>query len=610
MISDKSSLASRLGWISSELDSLLATAKQTFSQYTEANDAKALEACQETIRQVWGVLDILGAEGASMLGRELVLLLEALVQNKVDNIKAAREAIAEGILQLSEYLKHLNEGYADLPVIVLPTLNNLRAARDAELLSEHLVFLPEDDSLGLEQMGTDEYVKLDAEKLYQVVTKLRFYFQKALLGWFKGDEPQKMLQAAAKVSTNMQVLNKTPRLRKLWWINAALAEALGENRLEHGIAVKMLMGRMEREIRRFSELGETVYNETVPDELIKNLLYYIGLSASGTDLTDKVKRVYNLDMYLPQGETLSELRQHYTTPGRDLWRAVSGSVIDELKALQVIVESIKPDESDCAEALSKLLDKSSRLASTLGMMGLSQASNLTLGLCDTLKEYLDSHSGPSRESLMNISAHYINLEKVLKEYAETGYDITEDVFSPDGLILDPSASRSLLRTVLTELSKVQARLVSFYKEGWSFFYLDEAVLALDNIIGALEMSGAKEMLPLVETAKRYLAKDLIAQKRTPSKEELAIFADILTLFEASVSTKLQGEDYLSLLPIGFDKLRELDQLCPINLLGGVDLNAVEQDVEAKKKAAQANSSSNLLHRLRSARPSMAVLQPA
>lgn len=44
-----------------------------------------------------------------MLGRELVLLLEALVQNKVDNIKAAREAIAEGILQLSEYLKHLNE---------------------------------------------------------------------------------------------------------------------------------------------------------------------------------------------------------------------------------------------------------------------------------------------------------------------------------------------------------------------------------------------------------------------------------------------------------------------------------------------------------------------
>lgn len=62
MISDKSSLASRLGWISSELDSLLATAKQTFSQYTEANDAKALEACQKAIRQVWGVLDILGAE--------------------------------------------------------------------------------------------------------------------------------------------------------------------------------------------------------------------------------------------------------------------------------------------------------------------------------------------------------------------------------------------------------------------------------------------------------------------------------------------------------------------------------------------------------------------
>ncbi len=77
---------------------------------------------------------------------------------------------------------------------------------------------------------------------------------------------------------------------------------------------------------------------------------------------------------------------------------------------------------------------------------------------------------------------------------------------------------------------------------------------------------------MVDTALRYVREDLLAHKREPSPEELSTFADILTLFEASVSARLQHEDYLSLLPTGFAKLRELDQFSALNLLGDVDLN--------------------------------------
>ncbi len=142
--------------------------------------------------------------------------------------------MAEGLLQLSEYLKHLQEGYADLPMIVLPTLNNLRAARDAELLSEHLVFLPEDGHASDELIGTDEYVALPLDRLQQVSTKLRFFLQKALLGWFRNEQPQRMLQAAGKVTDNMIKLNQSRRLRSLWWIASALADALEHGRLEAG----------------------------------------------------------------------------------------------------------------------------------------------------------------------------------------------------------------------------------------------------------------------------------------------------------------------------------------------------------------------------------------
>jgi hypothetical protein len=596
MISDKSSLASRLGWIIGDLEQAIEQARQLFAQYTQSADGGELGSCREACRQIWGILDILGAEGANMLGRELVSVLDALIQNKVGNIKAAQDATAEGLLQLSEYLKHLQDGYADLPVVVLPTLNNLRAARDAELLSEHLVFLPEDGHAEDAQTGTDEYINLTQERLQQVTTKLRFYFQKALLGWFRDEQPQRMLQASNKVANNMLVLSRARRLRALWWITAALSQALEQGRLEHSVAVKMLMGRMEREIRRFGDMGETAYDHSLPNELLKNLLYYIGLAESGAETTDKVKAAYHLDLYLPQGETLVALRQHYATPGRDLWRAVANSVIDELKGLQGLLEAMQ-DASRQAELLPKLAERSTHLADTLGMIGLGQAADLTRSLGTALQGKAERHEEQDLDALLHTSTHYVRLEKVLDEYAHTGEDITDAVFNAEYEGADPANNRSVLRTAQTELNKAQTRVVSFYKEGWAFYYLEEVVVSLETISGALHVMDAQELLPMVDTALTYLREDLLARQRQPSPEELAVFADVLTLFEASISAQLQGEDYLSLLPTGYAKLRELDGYSELDLLSHINLDEIASDAEAKKKARQVSVSA-LYQRLR------------
>lgn len=585
MISDKSSLASRLGWIMADIEQATERARDAFGRYAESDDKGELSACRETCRQLKGVLEILGASGSHMLCQEIVNLLDALIQARVTDLATAKDAIAEGMLQLSEYLKHLQEGYADLPVIILPTLNNLRAARDIELLSEHMVFLPEEGHAGNDLIGTDEYVSLSADRLQQVTTKLRFFMQKALLGWFRNEQPQRMLQAAGKVTDNMIRLNHSRRLRSLWWIGSGLAAALESGRLEHGVTVKMLMGRLEREIRHFGELGEERYDHALPDELIKNLLYYIGLAESGTETTDKVKAAYHLDVYLPKGETLTELRQYYTTPGRDLWRAVSTSVTDELHSLQGILDGMQ-DQARQPELLGKLADKSESLSSTLAMLGLGRAAELTTSLVQDLKAKAASGETQDFDAMLQISTHYAKLEKILAEYAETGDDLTDTVFSQDGDALDPSGERSLLRTTLTELSKAQARTVAFYKEGWAFVCLEEVITSLENISGALKMVDANELLPLADTALRYVKEDLLANGREPSQEELSTFADVLTLFEASVSARLQHEDYLSLLPTGFDKLRELDSFSQLDLLGDVDLDGVEAELEAKKKAQQ------------------------
>ncbi|WP_020393571.1 hypothetical protein [Thiolinea disciformis] len=592
MISDKSSLASRLGWILDETTLLINQTCADFGTYVESVDTASLDEALKKSRNLLGILDVLEAEGAYMLCREIVLLMDAIQQEKVRNWQDACKTCADGLTLLLDYLKHLHEGYADLPVIVLPTLNNLRAARDAELLSEHLVFLPADGSITNEQIGTSKFIEVPPEKLEEATKKLRFYMQKALLGWFNNDRPEFHLQAAQKVSSNVLVMHQKERLRSLWWVAGALLQALEQRKLEHSVAVKMLMGRMERELKRFGELQEADYNETVPDELLKNLLYYVGLAETSPGQLQAVKEAYHLDLYLPKGETLEELRHYYTLPGRDLWQAVSTSMQDELSVLMSQVESLGRGENPTV-LIGDVAKRTNSLAQALGMLGLGKASNLTQALADAQQAVFNQKSEADQALLERMTDHYLKLETLLREYAETGHDRTEEIFFSDSdtLGVGVGATRDVVRGLLTSLSKAQTELAAFHQEPSAFGRLDEIAQILRHIGGTLEVLGHQEIMPLANGVKLLFNKDLIPNKRQPIPAEMNCIADVLTVSEAILACLHRQEDYLPLLSVGYDKLKELDGYTTLDLSTLAAIPAGLAEFETKKKTRVSNASS-------------------
>ena len=586
MISNKSGLASRLGWVMGELEAKINKSQVDFNHFTKENDEAALEQTLHSWEEILGVLDVLGAEGAYMLAREITLLLAALQQNKIARKPETYQVTAEGMVQIVEYLHHLQEGYADLPVIILPSLNNLRAAREVDLLSEHLVFLPEEGMITNEQIGTREYTELTGERLSEACKRLRAYMQKALLSWFRGQEVTENLATIRKVSNKMLTLNKSERLRALWWVTSGLTQALENNKLEHNGAVKMLLGRMEREIRRFGESGEELYNHIVPDELIKNLLYYVGLAEPGASLLDRVKDTYQLDMYLPRGESLEQLRHYYTMPGRELWRAVAGSMNEEIKQSIKLIESLEKEETEQTPIVLKLISRSTSLAQAFSMLGLGRAAELTELFAKSLSSKAKNKVVLKRDALIQMSAFYLRLERILKEYAETGYDITEQVFAQDATY-DPETTREVLRAALAELGRANTELIAFSKEEGAFFRLHDVIKNLRDISGTLAMMDAQEVLPLSSAVSYYLQNDLRDKRRMPSAEEMATLADILTVLEAILSASGQNEDYLPLVPVGYDKVRLLDKFTDLDLVNHSHLADAEVEWENKKKARRA-----------------------
>ncbi|PIE00994.1 MAG: hypothetical protein CSA79_01465 [Thiothrix nivea] len=596
MISDKSGLSSRLSWVLDETEQMLERVRQLFAEYTRQREQAVLDEVLKLSKDVLGILDILEAEGAYMLNREVVLLMDAIHQDAVNSLDEAAGVCADGLLQLSEYLKHLHDGYADLPVIILPMLNNLRAARKAELLSEHLVFLPAEGSITNQHLGTEKYVELSATKKQAALQRLRFYLQKSLLGWYNNDRPEIHLQAGRKVVANLLVMGRNMRSRSLWWVTGALLQALEQNKLESSAAVKMLMGQMEREIKRFSEQDEDSYNQSLPEELMKNLLYYVGLAEEGEGQLQAVKSAYHLDLYLPKGETLEELRSYYLVPGRELWRSVAASMEDELSLLMSQVEGLS-GRAESGPLMKDISVRTQSLSQALGMLGLGKAAALTEVL-SRQQQAVSKQSGAIEQLLLEgMSEHYIRLEKLLNEYAETGYDRTEEIFSDEVVLADPGASREVIRSVLNNVSKVQSELGLFAQSTSEFAPVENSVKLLHSVHGAVDVLGFNELQPLIEGAKNYLQLDILQNRRQPDDGELSSLADVVTLLEASLSCIEQQDDYLPLLPTGYEKLRELDRKCAIDLLGPIDLEAANDELNIKKKAQQ-TASGTLFQKIR------------
>src|SRR5690606_130371 len=74
---------------------------------------------------------------------EMEQLATALLENEAGDRDEAYTVLMRGIVQLPDYLERLQSGHKDIPIVLLPLLNDLRASRGEKGLSESVLFTPD-----------------------------------------------------------------------------------------------------------------------------------------------------------------------------------------------------------------------------------------------------------------------------------------------------------------------------------------------------------------------------------------------------------------------------------------------------------------------------------
>jgi chemosensory pili system protein ChpA (sensor histidine kinase/response regulator) len=538
---------STLKWIKSELDETIRQARQDLVDYMEGSGETALiESCTTKLHQIHGTLQMVQIYGASMLAEEMELVSRAIANQELAAKEEAAEAMLQGMIKLPDYLEKLMAGGQDHPLIVLPLLNDLRATRGESLLSEAALFARD---LG-KQIESGEVEGEENVDLPKIARGLRHKFHKGQLDWYRDADPINGITAIQGVLQELEQSAGTKQMQRFFRMVQAACTVPLENLTEPNIAIKLLVGKVDREIKRLINEGERPVAETPATEMQKNLLYYIASSEVENALTETVKTEFDLEKGLISGREIAEGREGLNAPNLELLGTLHEAIGADLEAIKDRLDLFIRTNSSDSEQLLDLEQPMRSVADTLGMMGQGGLRQRMKRQADKIKEIGGSAGVPDESELMGIAGDIIFVETALANLAATGRTEDQTQFPEtkkalgSGPELPAGELDRLVDTVMREaridMALIKEAIIAFINAPDKIEVLGEVPERFRSIAGAFEMMKLLDVSGLLRAIAGYVANEILATKSVPETARLNAFADAVSSVEYYMEAVVEG----------------------------------------------------------------------
>jgi len=530
---------STLNWVKEEIDETMKQARLALEEYVEdQDDATQLRFCLTYIHQVYGTLQMVELYGASLFAEEVEQLIQALLDNEVTQKNDAYEVLMRAILQLPDYLERIQGGMKDNPLILMPIMNDLRTARGASLLSENALFAPDlSDDTSIELGESIEFFGVDPKSLAK---KIRPLFQTGLLGWYRDKGTTESLKKIIKVLTQLEQVCSRNEVVRLWWVAKGIAESLLKDGVEGNITLKLLLGQVDREIKRLIDLGEQELSAKPAEELLKNLLYYVAQSRPVTPRIKEIKKKYNLSIALATGEDVESARESLTGPNAQLMETVSIAISEDLSRVKDALDLLlRSDERDLT-TLEPQIEILQKMADTLGMLGMGVPRKVIQEQVGVIGGMMNGSLEPDESRLMEIAGALLFVESSLVGLVESSHAqeeqsriSTEDVSTDVNLATGEmrQIQDAVLKEITVEISKSKDAIIAFIDAPMDYDQLDIVPGLFETTRGGMRMMGLDHAAELVAAASEYITSDLMARKKEPTQQDLDNIADVISSIE-------------------------------------------------------------------------------
>src|SRR5688572_2697413 len=401
--------------VNKELSSTLDAARAELEGYVDGRAGPdALLKTAEHLHAARGALKIVEIHGAALLAEEMEQTCRRLAEAK-DEQKSEQgiEALTRAMVQLPAYLERLLGGGKDVALALLPLLNDLRQARDKPSLSEGTLVLlnagPFERHLSRAPTAAPDV----GRGFDKVAQRFRPAFQAALLGWIKGVEPTRFVDELLRVSTSLERAAVSEQVKQVWTVMAAVLTAVRGGGLEGSVALKRLIGQVDRQLKRLIDGGEAALINSPPVELVNSLLYYVAKSTSQDPRIEALRKQYSLAEVLPAQAQIEQAREGLAGPSVKLMRTVAQAIKEDLGTVKDALDIFVRTGMQGADKLSPQLDMLKKIGDTLGVLGLDKARGQIQRETQDLAAIVTNGKAADQNALEKIAATLLDVEDAL-----------------------------------------------------------------------------------------------------------------------------------------------------------------------------------------------------
>ncbi|MCU7799837.1 MAG: Hpt domain-containing protein [gamma proteobacterium symbiont of Lucinoma myriamae] len=570
---------SGLKWVIDEIHETLKQARVHFESFVEDDeDSAQLQFCTTYLHQVSGSLAMLDLGGASLLSEEMELLSRAIYDDKIARREDSFEVLMRALIQLPDYLERLQRGARDLPMVLLPLLNDIRASRGEKLLSEGAVFSA-DLSVGHTFPEPDNGI--DPSELAR---KIRHHYHLGLLGWYRDSENAPSVHKTKKVIVKLKESVKTPGFYQLFSLMEAFIDGLIIKGISASASTKLLLGQGDRYIKQLIDTGESTgfYSKNDEAELQsfkKNLLFYIAHSNVSNVLIDSIRKAYKLADIIPDEDELEDAKASMGGANADLMQTVTDVILTDIgnvkEQLDVFVRHVN-DVEDSSSAEGSLLAEGSeqrenlqhiiitmtQISDTLAMLGQSASRNVLQEKIELLKSILDAVQEPDRATLMEIASALLFVESAVTEMGQGSlfsHSDEDEIIDLSNIEMTEQEKNELVKVAIDEakdeLLRVKEAIVTLIdgisngvqtseQYGENISLIGDS---MSSIGGVLELLDKEQGSQIVKDCSAFVVNKMIVNDVLASENEQHYLADTITALEYYLDAIAENQQDLSII---------------------------------------------------------------
>ena len=521
-----------LSWVKTQLDDVLSDAQTSLNEYIENQTAGELENCIEHLQLIYGTLQMVEVYGASMLAEEMQQTTTALLEGNIDRAEDAYDVLMRAMLQLPDYLEGIQAGKKDAPIALMPLINDLRAARKEGLLTESVLFSPDVEAATLNSDAYDAEA-IEPGKLQGEAKRLRTHYQLGLLDFIRNNKERVGLQRIKAVLHALEKVSSDDEVRRMWMVVGALVEGLIKQGIDTNLSIKMLLGAVDRQLKLILDKDEDAFAKGYSKEIVKNILYYVGLCTVDSKTINAVKEAYQLDELIPQE---SDDTAAIGGLNADLFDTVSRGITEDLVHVKEVLELIMHSNEKEVERLAPVVEQLTKIADTYGMLGMGAARQLLMDQRNSLDNIVKGNAELTDQAILNIASGLLNAEAELKEFIDSRSGFVDMNRSVEAKSVVPAAEyREVVHAVVAEalknFSESKEAILSYVSGIGDRGQLDIILKRIEEVRGVSMMLPLGRVESLIERLQSYIRIALLNNNHQPDDNEQDVVADVVTSIE-------------------------------------------------------------------------------